>query len=87
MLRLAALWENEQATLPAVYATEGDEVPVQVVETIPMGVDFLMVSYATWQSISAECPEVLEQLPSTLIMELKDSRDELRVPADRNLFE
>ena len=87
VLRLAALWENEQATLPAVYATEGDEVPVQVVETIPMGVDFLMVSYATWQSISAECPEVLEQLPSTLIMELKDSRDELRVPADRNLFE
>ena len=87
VLRLAALWENEQATLPAVYATEENEVPVQVVETIPMGVDFLMVSYATWQSISAECPEVLEQLPSTLIMELKDSRDELRVPADRNLFE
>lgn len=88
LFRFSALLDSEQAPLPAVYAeSRGLGIPVEIGDEFPDKSDFLFISYATWQRLTSECPQLLEHLPSTLIMELRNSEDTLRIPATSIPFE
>lgn len=88
LFRFSALLDSEQEPLPAVYAeSRGLGIPVEIGDEFPDKSDFLFISYATWQRLSSECPQLLEHLPSTLIMELRNSEDTLRIPATSIPFE
>lgn len=88
LFRFSALLDSEQETLPAVYAeSRGLDIPVEIGDEFPDKSDFLFISYATWQRLTSECPQLLEHLPSTLIMELRNSEDTLRIPATSIPFE
>jgi hypothetical protein len=34
------------------------------------GQNFMLISYATWNTLSTECEEALKEMPSTLIIKL-----------------
>lgn len=88
LFRFSALLDSEQEPLPAVYAeSRGLGIPVEIGDEFPDKSDFLFISYATWQRLTSECPQLLEHLPSTLIMELRNSEDTLRIPATSIPFE
>lgn len=88
LFRFSALLDSEQEPLPAVYAESRRlGIPVEIGDEFPDKSDFLFISYATWQRLTSECPQLLEHLPSTLIMELRNSEDTLRIPATSIPFE
>ena len=88
LFRFSALLDSEQEPLPTVYAeSRGLDIPVEIGDEFPDKSDFLFISYATWQRLTSECPQLLEHLPSTLIMELRNSEDTLRIPATSIPFE
>lgn len=88
IFRFSALLDSEQEPLPAVYTeSRGLDIPVEIGDEFPDKSDFLFISYATWQRLTSECPQLLEHLPSTLIMELKNNEDTLRIPATSIPFE
>lgn len=88
LFRFRALLDSEQEPLPAVYAeSRGLNIPVEIGDEFPDKSDFLFISYATWQRLTSECSQLLEHLPSTLIMELRNSEDTLRIQATSIPFE
>lgn len=62
--------------------TSGDGVGVL------RGYDFLFISYDTWGLLTEVRPEILQELPSTLIVRaLERNADPLAIPATKNMFE
>lgn len=88
LFRFSALSDSEHEPLPTVYAESKEQgIPVEIGDEFPDKSDFLFISYATWQRLTSECPLLLEHLPSTLIMELRNSEETLRIPATSIPFE
>ncbi len=99
-LRLAHAHNTPIALMPLAL---GDNAPAQPLGTIPeeilpltpgdgvgvlRGYDFLFITYDTWSLLTEVRPEVLQELPSTLILRpLTPQKDSLSIPANQNVFE
>ena len=73
--------ENNKATLRIIASRDlppqslslhpGEELLPDKLLSLPEGCDLVVVSYTHWQEAFDTCEDLLSQLPSTLILNLK----------------